>query len=343
MAGDTTNTDILNALNQLIKSVNDLETKLNTYDEWLICVCRSLQAEPEEERPGAYLPIIFKEGDTYLSRKCLAANGVFDEIAHIMSRGSIENWDSFTMTNLSLMTGLVAVAFAAGPVGWGAAILSAFLAMLVSAVITSAQFDMDDMQTVWQAQKNDIVLALFNSLSSTQAKSAISGLLEGQGLTEIEKGLFSVLLSNNILNKLFSNEPIPANYTPQNPVICPVGAVYEIPNPCDPPQPGIWKFGLPRLLDVAGNPVDGTVQAELAEGKHRIDFTLPGLAHCLAVPTPGTQDIEMTTYDCVSNPCDCPGVVQGSRELDGVRFTLYSDSPFSVAFTWSSYQSCGCV
>lgn len=210
MAGEITNTDLLEAANQVIKAINDnvLSCSTTTYASGS---CSGTEPPSDAATEGGDPPEGWEDtGETpgqpaYQDRKCSIANALHDTWRQYISLWIVYDVDDYSggmlialMTLLGAVTGELALPV----IGLVAGIVVGFVAGL-GLVIVGGGFDLGDMLTIMDANKNDLVCALYNAGDTEQGIEDYIDVLETGGASAGDILLFRALVVVDFVNYLF--------------------------------------------------------------------------------------------------------------------------------------------
>ena len=221
MAGQIDNSDILEAINQTVKAINDLTFSFNGPGSGSSgCGCildggtgvidvpgqpDQTQDSPTEDPP----PEGYGSWEDFFVYKCSAANWVVDNYIATLSNISTISGVTAVLTVALLVTlvllPITALGLLLALVGLGS------LAALGSSLLASFGTIAADLE----AQKEDIVCDLFNAQTSQAARASLIGYatdaVASLGFGSLETGLFedvvSALVTNEAINALFTTNP----------------------------------------------------------------------------------------------------------------------------------------
>ena len=239
MSGSTSSTNILNAINQVIKALNDLATEVNVPDlsgvEQAIsdltltcsptvnvsstapsvvvyCSCGGgsntsdppfipPDIDPEE---GGTPPTGFDEPTEIDSRKCKAANYLYDGTLEVLDKFDILNIEALLAVGFGIMAGAIATLLAGVVSGLGAFLLGVFGG--VDSVVTALTYqgvNISSLKTVWEDKHNEIICALYNATASRPAIDAVSEVLSDAGLSSANIAVFKSIFTVEVATILF--------------------------------------------------------------------------------------------------------------------------------------------
>jgi len=201
MSGDINNTDILAALNQTIKAIND------------ICGCMKVSVgvfsgetiEQESGTEGGTPPAGTDDPDpTITDRKCKAANLIVDQLITYTQTLDENNMFNPSIDFSSLGNFLGSLNDYVGLLLIQASMtIGTFLAEL-AAWLFSTTFDPTTFTSKLSTNKQNLVCALYNA---SDTDTALADFLSAVTFTADEEALITILLNNNVLNLLFFSNP----------------------------------------------------------------------------------------------------------------------------------------
>lgn len=202
MAGAENNTDLVSANNQLIKAVNDLCGCLQVTVTSNVTVGVTIQMAAGTE--GGSPPVGAGPPDPITDRECKMAEVLYDDMETILSNFannpfSVTFFDAVTISLFLaplVENGVLFVADRNNSIlGW--LIDLAYLVITLDASISYA-----NMQTQWQANKSDIICAMYNGTTPGAIRAQINSVLSGV-TTQAERDFITHALTNDVLNALW--------------------------------------------------------------------------------------------------------------------------------------------
>lgn len=244
MAGNEENTDFLASFNQSIKAINDLATAVAAL---VLQVTNNVTCTPEvnltcapnivvQTQPGApggttlptepgteggEPPTGYEEipGGAPADRKCRAANMISDYVEGVIGQLSVNDVDTYATLGFTITCTLIGAALGSVVPALGTAVgavAGALAGMAVFLIQNGSLISLEDMGTVWSENQVEIIQALYDSTTVGGARSAIDTILDNGGSTAGERGLFALLLTDEVLNYLYFStsdlEPTIAEY-----------------------------------------------------------------------------------------------------------------------------------
>jgi hypothetical protein len=217
MAGSTDNTDLLKALNQAVKAINDLvlgggTTVIEAPDVTvrpnitINCSCGNTGGSKLEDPPVNETdppPVGYEPDPNIDERKCKAANYIYYLIYKFLTRAKLEDWDDMSglaiVIPATLVGALLGVSLG-GPLG---AIVGATIG-IAAALISGVAIQLDDIIYVMDDKKPDLICAFYNAGDTTAAKNDFLSVLSSGGLNSVELQAFmSYFLYSDVLKLLF--------------------------------------------------------------------------------------------------------------------------------------------
>ena len=224
-------TNFLAALNSLLQTVSEIGTllqkivtslnNLNKAVDGLKLVnkpcggCGGDQLESEPlPSPGDPntdpAPEGFEEWSEYDDYKCLAANSLITYWRSFLSNAAIRDWDALAAGGVAIVIDAIGLLLIeAGLVGLGVAItagpvvVAGLVIGIAVFVIANLALDFSDMVQVIDNNYEDLVCILYSASETTEAKDNLLQAVSDLGYTSVEMGLFSLLVTNYDINKLF--------------------------------------------------------------------------------------------------------------------------------------------
>jgi hypothetical protein len=207
MSGDINNTDILAALNQTIKAINDL------------CGCNQIsitcggggntgtQIEQESGTEGGTPPEGTSSPDPSISeRKCKAANMIYDDLKAIIDQLDLQDigtWDLVGVVPSSDLLGQIITTVG----GWVGSAISSVAGMVLNAAAwllsTFASLSFSNISSVMNTYHQDLVCALYNATDAETARADFLTILTDNGVSTVESAFVEFLMPMNVLNVLF--------------------------------------------------------------------------------------------------------------------------------------------
>jgi hypothetical protein len=211
MAGDINNDDILTALNQMVKALNDISLKSSGGSGGSTgCGCPggtdpptgpgSEGGEPPDGWDGTGL-----EGSEYNTRKCKAANLTHEWVKEVVTRfttGDVEGIAPGLGGTWALLIGFLTSLLAGLYFVWAVAIIGWLSAM--ATVIINNTIGFGDLLTILGDNDEDLVCALYTATSSGEARANYIDVAETGGANAAQILFLQAVLSlDDILNTLF--------------------------------------------------------------------------------------------------------------------------------------------
>ncbi len=164
----------------------------------------------------------FPDQESYFDGKCNASNAIYDQIKGTVTWLKDNNVDFLAGVFGGVTTALTMAVIISGPVGWALEIAAVVIVGLSTYLISHA-INFEDLENAMIDVHSGLVLSLFNAPSTTLAKSSFLSTLEASSVptTDIERGLVSLMLANDLLNQLFSPREDVAVYQSPSPINCP--------------------------------------------------------------------------------------------------------------------------
>lgn len=226
MSGSTTNTNILNAINEVIKALNDLtltcsptvNVSSSAPSVVVNCSCGgggSTTSDPPFIPPdvnpieGGTPPSGFEQPTEIDSRKCKAANYLYDGTLEVLTKFSVYGVEDYINLGIGYLITMIAFLISAlaalgGAIGSFAAYLSGIGGGSVIASTLSAQgTSISALITVWEEKHNEIVCALYNATAARPAIDAVSDVLSNAGLSSVNVAVFKAIFTVEVATILF--------------------------------------------------------------------------------------------------------------------------------------------
>lgn len=162
------------------------------------CGCDGNQFDPDSL--GA--PEVPPEG--YLDDKCRVANVLHDRIRNLASTVDTIGLNNWVNLGVGTATALVAGLIAAGPAGWGALTVLGVVSGIVLLLNELSVGALGTLITELDENQDDLVCALFSSLSAQGAREAYIDILDGQGVNVLVQQVVAYMLTNSVTNQLFA-------------------------------------------------------------------------------------------------------------------------------------------
>lgn len=188
---------------EIIASVDNLAAQVGLINVNLQgavgCGCDGEQFDPE----SLSVPAIPGEG--YLDDKCRVANVLHDRIRNLASTVDTIGLNNWVNLGVGTATALVAALVAAGPAGWGTLLVLGVVSGIVLLVNELSAGAMGALVTELDENQDDLVCALYSSLSAQGAREAYIAVLDGQGVNAIVQEIVEFMLTNSVTNELFQS------------------------------------------------------------------------------------------------------------------------------------------
>lgn len=163
----------------------------------------------------------FPDQASYFDAKCNVANGIFDTIREMMTWLDGNAVDVIAGSFGGVTSGLISGLETASPLGW--AINKAVSAVVaLAAGVIGLVVDYGDIVDAMDDVKTEAILGLFNASTGVAAENNfITALSAGTPvLTAAELSFTRAMLTNDMLNQLFSPRSDIVNYEASSPVVC---------------------------------------------------------------------------------------------------------------------------
>lgn len=155
-------------------------------------------------------PTVFGPGEQwpteqdYLDDKCHIANIMFRDYRELFVELNALNIDTLTAGTASLAIGTIAAVvaglFATGPIGLTIGVIAGLASLFIGAPL----FDLGDIVAELDANKTDLVCALYNATDADTAKADFEQILGNGPLTLLETTAISLVGVRNFYNQLFT-------------------------------------------------------------------------------------------------------------------------------------------
>lgn len=240
MSGNTPNSNILGAIDEVIKALNDLATEVNAPDlsgvEQAIndltltcsptinvsssapsvvvyCSCGgggSTTSDPPfippdiEPTEGGTPPNGYSEPTEIDNRKCKAANYLYDGTLEVLDKFAVLNIETFLAVSIAILSGAIVTLLSGVISGVGAFILGVYGGIEgIVAVLTYQNVSISSLKTVWEDKHSDIICSLYNATSANPAIDEIAEILEVAGLGSANIALFKAIFTVEVATILF--------------------------------------------------------------------------------------------------------------------------------------------
>ena len=202
--------DLTEALGTLTTVLSGMAASIQNQVSVPDCGCETVGTEAPEE-PIETTPTIgpgedFEDQASYNTYKCQAATTIVHQIVQTQIRLQAEF--PFGLANVTVRVMAAAVGYILGSVGLvGLLALLGQVSQLVTTLLFSDNFDLDNMITELNAAYDDLVCALYEAGGTTEAVSNVSDVLSGTAMSAAEVFYIELYLQPVILNRLFTYQP----------------------------------------------------------------------------------------------------------------------------------------
>ena len=274
------------------------------------CACPEGTGSEAEEQSGSEPPVgpgtPWPDKAAYLDDKCIIANVMWEQFREVVRLLASHNVDSLFSGGVSLAVGIVATMLVATAATAGIALVVGVVSGIIALLSSQAAFSFSDMLASMDANKTDIVCALYNAPDADTAKTDFVAAIDDGTLSAIEQQVLSLMAVNQFFNQLFT---IPANVlsiTPANPIDCATACV----TPCVLGFTGAGGFTNPLGSgDLSLSGVQRTLTATErpeAPGQYGVVFSIDGInvdlgADCSNI-TSGCQTFMMRVLSYTAQP-----------------------------------------
>lgn len=193
------------------------------------CRARGLTGQTADDI--APLPVVtvggpedqFSSVSQMLDAKCSVANGIYDTVFGIVNWLKENNADVKGGLFVGTATTLVGALIAAGPLGWGVALVAGTVTGIIATILSATAINFADIEGGLTDAHTEIVTGLHSAKNQSEARDSFIDALkvEYAGLTVPEEQLLRYMLNNKVLNQLFAPTDEMAIYVSDNPVVCP--------------------------------------------------------------------------------------------------------------------------
>jgi hypothetical protein len=176
------------------------------------------QIDQDSGTEGGTAPGGTTNPDAISGRKCKAANMLVDNLTAIMSNLANQN------TGILNTAGIVPTSDLLGTIintvgGWLGSVVNAVAGQVLAVatwILSKAGLDISNISSALGENRDDLVCALYNATTASQARDDFITVLGTAGLSTIETGLVALFLPNSVTNVLFfasaGSETILADY-----------------------------------------------------------------------------------------------------------------------------------
>ncbi len=163
----------------------------------------------------------FPDQTSYFVAKCNASNAIYDTILAKVTWLKDNNVDLLAGVLGGVTTAVTLALLFAGPVGWAVQLASVTLIGLSTYLISHA-INFEDLENAVVDVHSELVLSLFNSFDTTTARNSFLTELAASSVptTVVERNLIQIILSNDLLNLLFSPRQDVGVYQSPSPIDC---------------------------------------------------------------------------------------------------------------------------
>lgn len=196
----------MGCLEDLIAAINGLNGAIASSATASSCCATTGDVVQEDGEEGGTPPPGFEEPDPITDRKCKASNYVWVAVDDMLAKLIASPVEEFLTLGVGAMTGLVGGLLGLATVGavflslvilGAGAVLSIVLAIVVVGV------DLAAIKTLWLSEAGDIVQALWESTSASDARDRVLVILAAAGLSAVNQAVARALLPDMALNLLF--------------------------------------------------------------------------------------------------------------------------------------------
>lgn len=172
--------------------------------------------EPTVFGPGTPWPT----EEAYRDDKCHVANVMWEQYREVLQQLSSFNVDSLLTLGVSLgvagiaaiLTGLVAT----GPI----VVVSGIATGIFTLMAGTPGFSFSDILTSFDSNKQDIVCALYNATTGTQAHDDFVAAIDDGTLTVFEQSILGLMTTMGFINQIFETPADVLAVTPTSPINC---------------------------------------------------------------------------------------------------------------------------
>lgn len=230
LAGTAEEGDVIDAVDLIRRDLNSMSV-----EQLLECICETLGTMSEQgtsegqdiESPPSDGEVSvgpdeqFPDQESYFDAKCNASNAIFDTILAKVQWLKANNVDLIAGVLGGVTTAIALGLLLSGPVGWAIELAAVTVTGMASYLIKHA-IELGDIEDALNDVHDELVLALFNSSDTNTARSSFLAELaaSSESTTSIDRGLISLMLSNDLLNLLFDPREDVASYVSPSPVDC---------------------------------------------------------------------------------------------------------------------------
>jgi len=215
MAGDENQTQVVPALNQLIKAINDQVLTANCgggANITLTCGCGGGSDPPSDGGSEGGSPPSGGWDDTddppgsggYIDRKCKVANITYDDFVLLLEKFEDINLEGLIELGLALSTEVIAAAIlfvSSGPIGFSLAVIGAVIALAL--VFFAQSVNISGLISIFEANQSDIVCIFYNATDAGQAVDDFKGYMSSAGTNAAQDLLINAILTVAATNALF--------------------------------------------------------------------------------------------------------------------------------------------
>lgn len=196
----------MGCLEDLITAITGLNGAISSAATASSCCSTTGDVVQEDGEEGGPPPEGFDPPDPITDRKCKAANYVWVAVDDMLEKLIASPVEEFLTLGIGTMTGLVSgllglavvgAVFASLVILGAGAVLSIVLAIIVLGV------DLSAIKTLWLSEAGDIVQALWESTSASDARDRVLVVLTTAGLSAVNQVVARALLPDIALNLLF--------------------------------------------------------------------------------------------------------------------------------------------
>ena len=296
----------------------------------------------EYDGPNEQQPTVFGPGEQwpteqdYLDDKCHIANLMVQDYRQMWV--DLDNLDIDTLTagvaslGIGIVASVIAATFATGPIG----LTIGVVAGLVSLFVGIPLFDLSDIIATIDANKNDLVCALYSASDASEAKTDFEAILATGPLSFLETSAINLVGVNNFYNQLFTPQEGYESQTVSAPVDCatcpgPLGVYYQIDGDGNESGNGaIFTDGTPMTITSQLDTTLGFHYIRVGIYEEGVNQTANYANDCTALP-PGVLGTNNASFEFVMT-----GLVRNPNS--GTLGTECDGGNFGVAFNSSIVQ-----
>jgi hypothetical protein len=196
----------MGCLEDLITAINGLNGAIASSATASSCCATTGDVVQEDGERGGSVPAGFDPPDPITDRRCKASNYVWVAVDDMLAKLIASPVEEFLTLGVGAMTGLVGGLLglaAVGAVFLSLVILGAGAVLSIVLAIVVAGVDLPAIKALWLSEAGDVVQALWESTSASDARDRVLVVLDTAGLSAVNQVVARALLPDIALNLLF--------------------------------------------------------------------------------------------------------------------------------------------